>query len=198
HHHLVRVRRRGRGRCLRRVCLASFRPRHPRRPLLRLFARHPDRPRLRAGAVRGHARAARGRCPRLRMERLRHPGAGMTDPSLLDRIQADLATAMKSQDKDTLSTLRMLKSSLMEAKTRKAKDAALSRDEEMEVLQRYLKKRRETIEEMRRVGREDRVASEEAEIVVTQRYLPQGLSEDELRAVVRETVVETGASSPKE
>ena len=122
----------------------------------------------------------------------------MSSGAMLDRIQADLATAMKARDAETLSTLRMLKTALMEAKTKKPRDASLAPEEEIEVLQRYVKKRRETIEEMKKIGREDLVANEEREIAVTQRYLPQAMSEDDLRTVVREVVAETGATNPKE
>ena len=122
----------------------------------------------------------------------------MTDESITARIQQDMTVAMKARDADTLSTLRMLKAALMEARTKKPKDAPFSRDEEIEVLQRYAKKRRETIEELKKVKREDLIPSEEREIVVTQRYLPQGLSEDEVRAVVREAVAKTGAAGPKD
>jgi hypothetical protein len=122
----------------------------------------------------------------------------MTDPSILDRIQSDMTAAMKSQDRDTLSTLRMLKSALMEAKTKKPKDATLGADEQIEILQRYVKKRRETIEEMRKVGREDMVAKEESEIAVTQRYLPQAMAEEDVRALVREAIAATGATSPRD
>ena len=122
----------------------------------------------------------------------------MTDPSILDRLQSDIAAAMKARDADTLSTLRMLKTALMEVKTKKPKDATLDSAEEIEVLQRYVKKRREVIEEMRKVGRADVVAREEQEIAVTQRYLPQGVSEDELRALVREAIARTGAASVKD
>lgn len=122
----------------------------------------------------------------------------MTDPTILERIQSDLAAAMKARDADTLSTLRMLKAALMEAKTKKAKDAVLGADEEIEVLQSYAKKRRQVIEEWKKAGRADLVAREEAEIAVTQRYLPQGASEDELRALVREAIARTGASGPKD
>jgi uncharacterized protein YqeY len=110
----------------------------------------------------------------------------VNDAPILDRIQADMAAAMKSRDADTLSTLRMLKAALMEAKTRKAKDETLGRDEEIEVLQRYAKKRRESIEELKKLGMEDRVPREEQEIEVTRRYLPESLSDAELMAVVRE------------
>ena len=122
----------------------------------------------------------------------------MTDESITVRIQQDMTAAMKARDADTLSTLRMLKAALMEVRTKKAKDATFSHDEEIEVLQRYAKKRRETIEELRRIGREDLVASEEREIAVTGRYLPQMLSEEEVRALVLEAVAKTGATGPKE
>jgi uncharacterized protein YqeY len=92
----------------------------------------------------------------------------------------------------------MLKTALMEVKTKKAKDATLESSEEIEVLQRYVKKRREVIEEMKKLGRADIVAKEEQEIAVTQRYLPKGVSEDELRALVREAIARTGAASVKD
>ena len=119
-------------------------------------------------------------------------------PSILERLQSDLAVAMKARDPDTLSTLRMLKSALMEAKTRKPRDAALTSDEEIEVLQRYVKKRRELIDELKRLGRTENVASEEREIEVTQRYLPRTLPEDELRVLVRDAVAKSGATSAKD
>jgi uncharacterized protein YqeY len=122
----------------------------------------------------------------------------MNDTDIMQRIQSDMATAMKAKDADTLSTLRMLKTALMEAKTKKPKDATLSSDEAIEVLQRYAKKRREAIEEFRRLGREDLVPNEEREIQVTARYLPQAMSEDDLRVLVRDAVTATGAAGPKD
>ena len=122
----------------------------------------------------------------------------MADTPILDRIQADITVAMKARDEETLSTLRMLKTALMEAKTRKPKDARLSPDEEMEVLQRYVKKRRETVEELTRLGRTETVPAEEREIAVTQRYLPQLMPEDELRAVVADAIAKTGAATAKD
>jgi uncharacterized protein YqeY len=122
----------------------------------------------------------------------------VNDAPILDRIQADMAAAMKSRDADTLSTLRMLKAALMEAKTRKAKDETLGRDEEIEVLQRYAKKRRESIEELKKLGLTDRVPREEQEIEVTKRYLPESLSEGDLMVIVREALAATGAAGPKD
>jgi len=122
----------------------------------------------------------------------------MNDASILARLQTDMTAAMKAKDADTLSTLRMLKSGLMEAKTRKPRDASLTADEEIEVLQRYVKKRREAIEEFERHGLADKIAAEKREIEVTQRYLPQSVSEDEILGHVREAIAATGASGPKD
>lgn len=118
--------------------------------------------------------------------------------SALERIQNDMTAAMKSKDADTLSTLRMLKAALLEAKTKKAKDAPFTADEEIEILQRYVKKRRETIEELKRIGRTETLAREEQEIAVTQRYLPEMLSETELRALIADAMKQSGASAPKD
>lgn len=122
----------------------------------------------------------------------------MNDTGILQRIQTDMTAAMKSKDAATLSTLRMLKTALMEAKTRKPKDAVLTADEEIEVVQRYAKKRREAIDEFRKVGREDLVPNEEREIQVAARYLPEALGEDALRAMIREAVAKSGAAGPRD
>ena len=122
----------------------------------------------------------------------------MSEPSILERIQRDMVAAMKSQQAATLGTLRMLKSALMEAKTKKAKDATLTPDEEIEILQRYAKKRREAIEEFRKLGRGDLIPSEEAEIAVTERFLPKAMDDAELKALVQAAIAATGATGPKE
>lgn len=118
--------------------------------------------------------------------------------SILERLQADLVKAMKEKDASTLSTLRMLKAALMEAKTAKPKDAKLSAEEEIEVLQRYVKKRRETIEINTKAGRADLNPGEEHEIAVTQRYLPEAIPEDALAEIVKQAVASTGAAGPKD
>ena len=122
----------------------------------------------------------------------------MTEPSIAERIQAEMVRAMKAKDADTLSTVRMLKAALMEAKTARPKDATLSREEEIEILQRYVKKRRETIEMNTKVGRADLNAAEEREIAVTQRFLPELLSEAKLAEIVKAAVASTGAAGPKD
>ena len=122
----------------------------------------------------------------------------MTEVTISERIQTELVRAMKEKDAETLSTVRMLKAALMEAKTAKPKDATLSREEEIEVLQRYVKKRRETIEVNAKAGRSDLNPSEEREIAVTQRFLPAMLSEEKLKEIVSAAVAKTGAAGPKD
>lgn len=122
----------------------------------------------------------------------------MTEVSISERLQTAMIAAMKAKDPDTLSTIRMLKTALMEAKTAKPKDAVLSSAEEIEVLQRYAKKRRETIEMNIKVGRADLNAAEEREIEITQRFLPELLSEDKLAEIVKAAVASTGAAGPKD
>lgn len=119
-------------------------------------------------------------------------------PTIQERIQTDMVAAMKEKDATTLSTLRMLKSALMEAKTAKSRDAVLSADEEIEILQRYIKKRRETIELNAKIDRADLNGPEEVEIAITQKYLPEAISEAELTAIVQAAVASTGAAGPKE
>jgi hypothetical protein len=122
----------------------------------------------------------------------------MSEPTILERIQKDLAAAMKERDADTTSTLRMLKAALMEAKTRKAKDEAMGADEEIAVLRRYVKQRRETLESLKGKGDAALEAREEREITVTERYLPAAMGDDELASLVEQAIAKTGAAGPKD
>ena len=122
----------------------------------------------------------------------------MSEESYLRRIEQDMIPAMKAKDADTLSTLRMLKSALMEARTKKPRGEDLTRDEEIEILQRYVKKRRETIDMNTKVGRADLNPAEEREIAITQRFLPEMLSEEKLAEIVKAAVASTGAAGPRD
>lgn len=122
----------------------------------------------------------------------------MAEPTITERLQVEMVKAMKEKDAETLSTVRMLKSALMEAKTAKPKDSTLSLDEEIEILQRYVKKRRETIEMNAKIGRADLNASEEREIAVTQRFLPEMISEEKLAEIVKAAIASTGAAGPRD
>ena len=113
--------------------------------------------------------------------------------SLLAELNEDIKTAMKSRDKERLSVLRMIKSSLLNEEI--AKGSELNSDEELTVLAREKKQRNESLEEFTKADRQDLVSKLENEIVIVDEYLPQQLSQEEVAALVKEAVRQTGASS---
>jgi uncharacterized protein len=117
-----------------------------------------------------------------------------------DDIKAATITAMKGGDKDTVSTLRLVQSEIKNRDIEARTGGAPADDDALvtEVLQRMIKKRRESAEIYRNNAREDRAAAEETEIAVIERFLPAQLSEEEAQAKIREIIAETGASSMKD
>jgi len=116
--------------------------------------------------------------------------------SLHDRIQSDIAVAMRGGDGLRRDVLRMVSSAAYTIEKRQGRP--LTEDEYLAVLSREVKTRRESVEAFRAGGREDLAAKEEAEIVILGDYLPQALAEDEIVALVREGITATGASSPRD
>ena len=117
-----------------------------------------------------------------------------------DDIKAATITAMKSGDKETTATLRLL-SAAIKNRDIEARTGGAPKDDDAlvtEVLQKMVKQRRESADIYRTNGREDRAAVEEAEIAVIERFLPAQLSDVEAEARIREIVAETGASTMKD
>src|SRR5829696_1990736 len=116
--------------------------------------------------------------------------------SLTKQIVADLTAAMKAQDANRTSTLRMVKAAMMNRQIEKGSELD---DEDMQKLLRSLvKQRRDSIEQYDKAGRQELVAKERAEIDVIETYLPQAVSQEEIERVVMAAIVETGASSMKD
>src|SRR3954451_7186990 len=117
-----------------------------------------------------------------------------------DDIKAATIAAMKGGDKETTQTLRMVQSSIKNRDIEVRTGGAPASDDQLvtEVLQKMVKQRRESADIYRKNGREDRAATEEAEIAVIERFLPQQLGDAEAEAKIREIVAETGASSMKD
>lgn len=113
--------------------------------------------------------------------------------SLLESLQKDMVAAMKAKDKAKLSTVRMLKAAVTNEQINVGHD--LTSDEEVSVLSRELKQRKDSLEEFKAAGRDQAVADLEAEIAVVESYLPEQLSVDEVKAVVKETIKAVGATS---
>lgn len=118
---------------------------------------------------------------------------------LKDKIQDDLKQAMVARDEAKLSTIRMLKSAIQYFEIQKGGAGYEANDEEiLDVVGKEIKKRREAIELYRQGGREDSAVKEEDEVKVLETYLPEQMSEEEVRVLVKEAVVQTGASTPAE
>ncbi|MBA3769407.1 MAG: GatB/YqeY domain-containing protein [Blastocatellia bacterium] len=116
--------------------------------------------------------------------------------SLQDTILADMTAAMKAKDAERLSTLRMVKSNLMNRKIEKGSE--LTDDEITKALQSLVKQRRDSIESYEAAGRPELAAKEAAEITFIEAYLPQAATQDEIDAAVASAVASTGASSIKD
>jgi uncharacterized protein len=114
--------------------------------------------------------------------------------SLLNRLNDDMKQAMKNKEKDKLSVLRMLKAALQNEAIKLGK-SELSEDEELTVLSRELKQRKDSLQEFESAGRADLVEKTKAEIEIVQLYMPKQLTEEELLEIVKQTIAEVGASS---
>ncbi|MGX1263681.1 uncharacterized protein YqeY [Rossellomorea marisflavi] len=114
--------------------------------------------------------------------------------SLLDRLNDDMKQAMKNKEKEKLSVIRMLKASLQNEAIKFGKQQ-LSEDEELTVLSREVKQRKDSLQEFQNAGRDDLVEKLQAELTYVEIYMPKQLSEEEVSAIVQETVAEVGASS---
>jgi len=112
------------------------------------------------------------------------------------RVEEDLKKAMRERAEVARDTLRMLLSELKNKQGELGRDLKL--EEELAVFQRAVKMRQESITQFRQGGREDLVAKETAELAVVLSYLPEPLSEDEIRSSLREILKELGLQSKKD
>ena len=116
--------------------------------------------------------------------------------SLGEQIVADLTTAMKAQDAQRTSTLRMVKAAMMNRKIEKGSD--LTDDDVQKLLRSLVKQRRDSIEQYEKAGRQELVEKETAEISVIETYLPLAATDGEIEAAVAAAITETGATSMKD
>jgi uncharacterized protein YqeY len=112
---------------------------------------------------------------------------------LVDEIQKDMYKAMKEKEKERINALRNIIGKL-KYKYIDKRDK-LTEQEEIKVIQSLAKQRRESIELYKQGGRNDLVETETKELSIIEEYLPQAMSEEEVRRLVRKTVKETGAES---
>jgi len=113
--------------------------------------------------------------------------------SLFDTIQSDMYAAMKSGDKHKTGTLRVALSTLKDKKIEKREE--LTEVEAIKIIQNLVKQRKEAADIYKENGRNDLMENENAELEILNAYLPQMMSEDDLRILVKKVVKDTGASS---
>lgn len=111
--------------------------------------------------------------------------------TVVDQLRTDITAAMKAGERDRVGALRLLLSELQKA----AKEGD---GDELAVLRRERKRRLDAAQQFKDGGREELAAQEAGEAELIAGYLPAELSDDELKAIVRDAITETGASSPKE
>lgn len=117
---------------------------------------------------------------------------------LEDQINEGIKTAMKAQNEPELRSYRAIKAAILLAKTSGDHAAGLSGADEMKLLQKLIKQRKDSLEIFTQQHREDLAVKEAEEIAVIERFLPKQMDETELRAILKSIVAETGASGPSD
>lgn len=113
--------------------------------------------------------------------------------NLSDRLNEDMKQAMKDKDKFRLSVIRMVRAAIKNIEIDQKR--TLEDSEVLDILQREVKQRKDSLQEFTKAGRDELAADVQAEIAVISHYLPQQMSEEEIKAVVQQTIQEVGASS---
>jgi uncharacterized protein YqeY len=118
--------------------------------------------------------------------------------SLTEKIAGDLINAMKSKDKVALEAIRAAKTAFILAKSDKGVDSVLTAEEELKIIQKLVKQRRESAAIYKENNRQDLYEKEVAEADVLEKYLPAKLSDEELTKILKEIISRVGAKTPAE
>ena len=116
--------------------------------------------------------------------------------SLTEKVSSDLITAMKAKDKVALEAIRAAKTAFVLARAEKGADLVLTAEDELKIIQKLVKQRRESAAIYREQNRPDLYDKEEAEAEVLQRYLPAKMSDDDLLKIIKGIIDRLGAKSP--
>lgn len=115
--------------------------------------------------------------------------------SLEQKIMGDLKTAMLAKDEKALRSLRAIKAAILLAKTSEGASGNLKEEDEIKLLQKLVKQRKDSLEIFQQQNRNDLAQKEKEEIEVIEKFLPKQLSADELRSELAAMITEVGASS---
>ncbi len=116
--------------------------------------------------------------------------------SLEQKVMGELKTAMLAKDEKSLRSLRAIKSAIILAKTAEGAGGEIKEEDEIKLLQKLVKQRKDSLEIYEKQNREDLAEKEREEISVIEKFLPKQMDEAELRTVIQKIIDETGASSP--
>jgi uncharacterized protein YqeY len=114
------------------------------------------------------------------------------------KINADIKTAMLAKDKRTLEALRAVKSAILLAKTEIGAEGAVGEEASIKILQRLVKQRKESADLYADQDRSDLEEEERFQLSIIQKYLPEQLSEEEVRGIIKRIIEEAGASTMKD
>src|SRR3954452_21351976 len=115
---------------------------------------------------------------------------------LEQKIMAELKTAMLAKDEKAMRSLRAVKAAIILAKTAEGSGGDLKEDDEIKLLQKLVKQRKDSLEIYQQQNRQDLAQKEQEEIQVIGKFLPKQLTPEELKAELQQIITETGASSP--
>jgi len=118
--------------------------------------------------------------------------------SLKQQIDADIKDAMRAKDQDKLRALRAVKSLILLEETKEGQIGELKPEDETKILTKAVKQRKDSADIYRTQNRADLLATEEAEIAVIEKYLPQQLTDDELTEKIEDIIIRVGASAPSD
>ena len=130
------------------------------------------------------------------MSNLKSQISNLNSMSLEQKIMSDLKTAMLAKDEKALRSLRAIKAAILLAKTSEGAGGELKEDDEIRLLQKLVKQRKDSLEIFQQQSRTDLARKEQEEIEIIEKFLPKQLSADELRSEVAAIISEVGASSP--
>ncbi len=116
--------------------------------------------------------------------------------ALEEKVMAELKTAMLAKDEKALRALRAIKSAIINAKTAEGAGGKIKEEDEIKLLQKLVKQRKDSLEIYEKQNREDLASKEREEIDIIEKFLPQQLDEAELGSVISQIIEENGASSP--
>lgn len=116
--------------------------------------------------------------------------------NLEQKVMAELKTAMLAKDEVGLRSLRAIKAAILLVKTSEGGGGELKDDDEIKLLQKLVKQRKDSLEIFQQQDRKDLAQKEQEEIAVIEKFLPKQLSPDELRGALAKIIADVGASSP--